>query len=85
MSRPVVLALPLVAVAVSLLASRPQWARGLLQSVDAGVVKTERIGIAALRKILLHDDKTNARLVAKHWGQIEGATTDQMRRQVAAQ
>ena len=65
-------------VAETLLASRSVWAEELLTAVDAGKIPTEEISDAGLRKILLHQSSTIADLIAKHWGRIEGATTEQM-------
>ena len=65
-------------VAETLLASRSVWAEELLSAVDAGNIPTEEISDAGLRKILLHQSSTITDLVTKHWGRIEGATTEQM-------
>ncbi|HKB36143.1 MAG TPA: c-type cytochrome, partial [Gemmataceae bacterium] len=69
-------------VAETLLASRKVWALELLKAVDAGKVDRKLVPADALRKILLHDDKQLAALVRKHWGDVQGATTEQMRRRI---
>ncbi len=69
-------------VAQSLLASRKGWARELLRAIDAGKVGKAAVPAEVLRKALLHDDKEIAALVRKHWGSVEGATTEQMRQRI---
>lgn len=69
-------------VALAALASRPAWSRQLLRAVDEQKLKPQAVGEPTLRKILLHDDETNRRLVKKHFGEISGATTSEMRMQV---
>ncbi len=65
-------------VAETLLASRPVWAMALLNAVDSGSVSTESVSETALRKILLHNNANIKALVKKHWGTVEGASTEQM-------
>ncbi len=62
--------------------SRPAWTQALLAAVDSGRVKAETIDATHVRKMLLHDNKAIAAAVHKHWGDVEGATTDEMRGQV---
>ncbi len=69
-------------VAETLLASRSGWAVELLEAVDAGALKPGDISATGLRKILLHGEDRIRDLVSKHWGNVAGATTDQMRRHV---
>ncbi len=40
------------------------------------------IPLATLRKLLLHRDEPIANLVRKHWGEIKGATTAQMQKEI---
>ncbi len=70
-------------VAETLLASRKVWAKELLQAVDAGSLKPADVSDAALRKITLHDDAKIKELVGKHWGSIAGATSDDMKKEIA--
>jgi len=69
-------------VAETLLGSRPVWAIELLEAVDRGKLKPEDVSDTALRKILLHDKSRIGELVAKHWGSVAGATTEEMRSEV---
>jgi putative membrane-bound dehydrogenase-like protein len=69
-------------VAETLLASRPVWAIELLQAVDAGKIAADQVSDTALRKILLHNSDQINELVARHWGQIAGATTEQMQQEI---
>ena len=69
-------------VAETLLGSRPVWAIELLEAVDRGDLKPEDVSDTALRKILLHDNSRIGELVAKHWGSVAGATTEEMRKEV---
>jgi putative membrane-bound dehydrogenase-like protein len=69
-------------VAETLLGSRSVWAIELLEAVDSGELKPEDVSETALRKILLHDDSRISELVAKHWGSVVGATTEEMRKEV---
>jgi putative heme-binding domain-containing protein len=68
--------------ALALLVSRPAWAAQLLRAVDEERIAAKSIATPALRRILLHNDESNAELVKKHWGEISGATTEAMRAQV---
>ncbi|MBI3411415.1 MAG: c-type cytochrome, partial [Planctomycetes bacterium] len=65
-------------VAESLLTSRKNWSRQLLDAVDDGALKPGDIPTATVKKVLLHRDDRLAELVKKHWGDIKGATTSQM-------
>jgi putative heme-binding domain-containing protein len=69
-------------VAATLLASRKPWAVDFLQAVDTGTVPAAAVPVSAVRKMLLHDDDRIRALVEKHWGAVQGATTDQMRQQI---
>jgi putative heme-binding domain-containing protein len=70
-------------VAETLLGSRSVWAIELLKAVDRGELKPEDVSETALRKILLHDNSQINELVSKHWGSVAGATTEEMRAEVA--
>ena len=69
-------------VAETLLGSRPVWAIELLEAVDRGELKPDDVSDTALRKILQHDKNRIGELVAKHWGSVAGATTEEMRSEV---
>ena len=69
-------------VAETLLASRKVWALELLKAVDKEAVDPDAISETALRKILLHSDARISELVEKYWGEVAGASTEQMRSRI---
>lgn len=69
-------------VAESLLVGRREWSRQLLTAVDAGSIAPKSIPLPTLRKLLLHRDDQIAKLIKKHWGEVKGATTEQMRKEI---
>lgn len=68
--------------AESLLTSRRVWSGQLLAAVDSGQVEPKSLPTATLRKLLLHKDDSIAALVKKHWGDVKGATTAQMQKEI---
>lgn len=66
-------------VAQGVLASRPKWAIELLAAVDRGEVKADSVSESILQRLLFHKESQIAELVKKHWGDVQSATTDQMR------
>ncbi|MBI2481459.1 MAG: dehydrogenase, partial [Planctomycetia bacterium] len=69
-------------IAQSVLASRKTWATSLLSEVDSGNIKPDSISPAALQKLLFHKDDQIAGLVRKNWGDVQSATTDEMRSEI---
>ncbi len=69
-------------VADSLLASRKDWARQLLDAVDAGRIDKNALALDVVRRMTVHKDDRIAALVAKHWGKVQGATTAQMQARI---
>ena len=67
------------AVAQTLLVSRSSWNRQFLEAVDAGKIDKKTIPLDVVRKMTLHRDARIASLIKKHWKQIRGATTAEMR------
>jgi putative heme-binding domain-containing protein len=65
-------------VALTLIASRPQWTRRLLDRIEAGKIDADVVPAAVVRKIHLHRDEAIRAAVGKHWGEISGATTAEM-------
>ena len=63
----------------SLLVRRREWSQQFVTAVDAGMVSAKSIPLPTLRKLLLHRDEQIAKLVKKHWGEVKGATTAEMR------
>lgn len=70
-------------VAHAVLASRTQWASQFLKAMGSGQVDKSLVPIASIRKILLHDSDELQSLVHKHWGEVQNATTEDMRKEVA--
>jgi putative heme-binding domain-containing protein len=68
--------------AETLLASRREWSAQLLAAVDSGRLEAQSLPVATVRKLLLHKDDKIAALVRKHWGDVKGATTAEMQRQI---
>ncbi len=68
--------------AQTLLASRGPWALQLLEAIDNGQIKPDTVPEAVVRRILLHRNDRLAALAKKHFGEIKGATTAQMRQEV---
>jgi putative heme-binding domain-containing protein len=67
----------------SLLVSRPRTTKELLEAVDAERIKPSDVPLEIVRKMLLRPDAEIEAAVKKHWGTIEGATTEAIRIQVA--
>jgi putative heme-binding domain-containing protein len=68
--------------AESLLVSRSEWSGQLLDAVDQKRIDLKSLPLATVRKLLLHRDAKIQSLVRKHWGEVKGATTEQMRKEV---
>src|SRR5206468_9762334 len=69
--------------AQTLLVSRKEWTRRLLDAVEAGQLAPKDLPLDAVRRMTMHKDDAIARLVAKHWGKVQGATTEEMQKQIA--
>jgi putative membrane-bound dehydrogenase-like protein len=70
-------------VARTLLVSRKSWALVLLEAVDQGKIDRTAIPAEAVRKLTAHRDERLGQLVSKFWGKVEGATTEQMQKDIA--
>jgi putative membrane-bound dehydrogenase-like protein len=68
--------------AQTLLVSRKPWVLLLLEAVEQGKIDRTTIPPEVVRKMTIHRDERIARLVHKHWGNVEGATTAEMRQQI---
>lgn len=69
-------------VAETLLSSRPVWIQTALKAVDEGRLSPDEFSETALRKMLLHQDDQIQQLIEKHWGSVEGASTEQMQQEL---
>jgi putative heme-binding domain-containing protein len=70
------------AAAQTLLSSRKTWALQLLQAVDAGQIDKVSLPPDLVRRITGHRDERIAKLVSKHWGRVDGETTEEMKKQI---
>jgi len=70
-------------VAQSLLVSRLPWTRIWLQQVASGKISKESIPLALVRRMLLHNDLQIKKIIDQQWGPVTGATTAQMKQQIA--
>ena len=53
-----------------------------LAAIDSGTVDKHTVGLEIQRKLLLHNNKSITELVHKHFGQVSGATTQQMQKRI---
>jgi putative heme-binding domain-containing protein len=67
--------------AQSLLVSRKGTALALLEAVDREAIAAKSLPDETVRKLTAHRDPRIAELVKKHWGDIEGATSEIMQAQ----
>jgi putative heme-binding domain-containing protein len=70
-------------VAQTLLASRKTWALALVAAVEAGRIDRNSLPLDVVRKLTVHREPGLAERVAKLWGNVDGATTADMRDQIA--
>jgi putative membrane-bound dehydrogenase-like protein len=70
-------------IAQTLLVSRPAWALAFLHAIDDGRIPATSVPLPVVRKILFHSDKEIVSLVQKHWGKLQGSTTEQAREKIA--
>lgn len=68
--------------AETLLTSRKEWGVQWVEAVDAGKIMPRAIPRDAVRKLLLHRDERLRDLVRKHWGDVKGATTAEMKKEI---
>jgi putative heme-binding domain-containing protein len=69
-------------VARTLLVSRKVWALELVEAVDQGRIDQAAVPAETVRKLTAYKDERIARLVSKHWGKVEGATTAEMQQEI---
>ncbi len=72
----------LKAVALTLLASRGSSALQFLEAIDAGKVDPKSVPPEVVQKFALHRNDRVASLIAKHWGELKPATTEELQREV---
>jgi putative heme-binding domain-containing protein len=69
-------------VAQSLIASRKPWAELFLGQIDAGKINAKTVSEPTVRRLLLHDSPEIARLCKKHFGELSGPSSDELRAQI---
>jgi putative heme-binding domain-containing protein len=70
-------------VAHTLLSSRETWAEQLLNAVDSGTLPKSSVPVDVVRKLTVFRNDRISELIKKHWGTIEGQTTEQMQARIA--
>jgi len=70
--------------AQSLLASRREWAKQFLRAVESGAIDAQAVPVEVRRQLLLHSDEVIENLVKQCFGEISGATTQQMQARIEA-
>ncbi len=68
----------LFSAAQSLLASRRDWAKQFLAAIESGAIDVAVVPTEVQRQLLLHNDEVIESLVKNIFGEIAGATTQQM-------
>lgn len=68
--------------AESLLVSRRDWSQEFVAAMAGNRALAKSVPLATVRKLLLHRDDRIALLIKEHWGEVKGATTAQMNKQI---
>jgi putative heme-binding domain-containing protein len=68
--------------ALALLASRPGWARQLLEAVDAGKVDAKSVPVEVVQRLMRHRDATVAALLKAHYGDVRPSTPAELRAEI---
>jgi putative heme-binding domain-containing protein len=72
----------LKSVAQTLLASRASSTIQFLDAIDAGKIDPKSVPPEVVQKFTLHRDDRIGSLVAKHWGELKPATSEELEREV---
>jgi putative heme-binding domain-containing protein len=70
--------------AVELLCGRREWARRLLEAVDAKEIPAKAVSVDQLRPLADQGDEHIAKLIARHWGRIQSATPLEIQGRITA-
>ncbi len=70
--------------AQALLASRRDWAKQFLTAIESGAIDSLAVPLEVQRQLLLHNDEALKSLVKQCFGEIVGATTQQMQARIEA-
>jgi putative membrane-bound dehydrogenase-like protein len=68
--------------AQAMFAGRKSWTRYFLEAVAAAKIDAKSVPLDMVRKMTMHRDEHIAALVHKIWGQVRGATTLQMQKEI---
>jgi putative heme-binding domain-containing protein len=63
----------------SVLAGRPEWSHLFLTAIQQKDCDQDLVPLVMVRRLLLHDDERISVLVQSLWGDVAGASTDEMR------
>ena len=69
--------------AQTLVSIRKPWAIEFLAAIDAGKINKTTVSIETARKMTVYSDADITGLISKHFGSISGATTTEMKKQIA--
>jgi putative heme-binding domain-containing protein len=70
------------AVAQTLLLSRKGWSLQMVEAVERGAIAKEEVPPDVVRRLAVLKDDRLAAAVRRVWGEVKGATTDDMRREI---
>ncbi len=69
-------------VAQSLIASRKSWTEQFLTRIDTAKIDAKTVSEPTVRRLLLHDSPQIATLCKKHFGDLSGASPEELRAQI---
>ena len=70
--------------AQTLVSIRKPWAIQFLNAIDDGTILKDTVSLETARKMTVYSDSQITDLISKHFGSISGATTAEMKKQIAA-
>jgi putative heme-binding domain-containing protein len=68
--------------AFALLSSRDVWSLHLLAAIEGGTLAVDKTPLPVVRRMLLHPNDRTQELIKKHWGDVQGAATAEMKRDI---
>jgi putative heme-binding domain-containing protein len=66
----------------ALLVSRKEWARQLLEAIDAGQIDRKAVPPEVAQVILRHRQERLTELVRKHWGELKPSTPAELQKEI---
>jgi len=66
-------------VSQTLLVSRAAWTRLFLEAIDGGSIAAETVPLDVVRKMTIHSGDDVTALISKHWKNVDGASTAEMK------